>query len=323
VAAALAGVVALAVAGVALAGSGRLDRFTATPSLTAQPQHGSVTSHFASSSGSGRYQFWKAAWKAFEQEPAHGIGAGAFESWWTRTRTIDFVTRDAHSWYLEALGELGIGGLLLTLGFVTIAAVGGLRRRLTGAWAASELGVALALLGAGALSAAIDWTWELPAAFLVPLVAVALLLGPATKQAAAPARWRRPAGVVTAVLACLAIALSAIGLALQVKLDDSRAAAKRGDLDEAAKAANAAIALEPWAAAPRLRLALIEERRGALRAALGSADEALARAPEDWRAWLATARIRIKSGNVRGAERALNRARRLNPRSPIFATGAK
>ena len=82
-------------------------------------------------SGSGRYQFWQAATDANETEPLVGIGPGTFEFWWSRNGLYSGFVRDAHSLYLETLGELGIVGLILiaafVLGVVGIGAVRALR----------------------------------------------------------------------------------------------------------------------------------------------------------------------------------------------------
>jgi O-antigen ligase len=317
---AAAALAAVAIAVGALASSGRFDRFTKPPSGAAQPQAGLVTSHFTSDSGSGRYQFWQSAWKAFEEQPVHGIGAGAYESWWARTATISYAIRDAHSWFVESLAELGIVGGLLALGFVLSGAAAGIRRRLAAARSAPELGGALALLAAGTLSAAIDWTWELPAAFLLLLVAVALLTGPATgDREAGPTRGGRLWWTGTVLVSAIGIVVGVMALVTQVKLGDSRDAARRGDLVEAGHAADAAIAVQPWAAAPRLQRALVDERAGDLKGALSAGNDAIQRAPDDWRLWITAARFRTKAGDVPGAERALEKARTLNPRAQTLA----
>lgn len=310
---------AVAIAAVALASSGRLDKLKEPPAEAVQPQAGLVTSHFTSGSGSGRYQFWQSGWKAFEKEPLHGIGAGAYESWWARTATISYAIRDAHSWFVESLAELGIVGGLLAIGFVLAGAVAGLRRRIADSPWALELGAGLALLAAATVSAAIDWTWELPAAFLLLLLPVALLTGPATAIGAGRTRGARAWWVAAMLVSALAIVVSIVALVTQVELGDSRDAARRGDLADAGRAADAAIAVQPWAAAPRLQRALVDERSGQLKAALRSQAEALERAPEDWRLWVTGARLRTKDGDVRGAERALGQARKLNPRAQTLA----
>ena len=77
------------------------------------------------------------------------------------------------------MAELGVVGLVLVLGFLGFAAVSGSRRGPTRS-RGGALGAALAILAAGIVSAAIDWTWELPACFGLVVLAAALLTGPAT-----------------------------------------------------------------------------------------------------------------------------------------------
>jgi Flp pilus assembly protein TadD len=134
-----------------------------------------------------------------------------------------------------------------------------------------------------------------------------------------PIRGRRVWWTATVLVSAIGIVVAIMALVTQVKLRDSRDAARRGDLVDAAQAADAAIAVQPWAAAPRLQLALLDERAGDLRAALQHENEALERAPEDWRLWVTAARLRTKTGDVPGAERALEKARMLNPRAQTLA----
>jgi len=107
-------------------------------------------------------------------------------------------------------------------------------------------------------------------------------------------------------------------LVTHVKIDDSRAAVRGGDLDEALDDARAAGSVQPWAAAPYTQEALVQERLGDLVNARVALSEARERAPEDWRLWLIEARLRRAQGDEPGALAASERARQLNPRSPIF-----
>src|SRR5439155_25839278 len=70
---------------------------------------------FTDPSSNGRVQHWKVAFHAFEANPFHGTGAGTLEFQWAQHRDRRFTVVDAHSLYIEALGELGVVGFLFLL----------------------------------------------------------------------------------------------------------------------------------------------------------------------------------------------------------------
>ena len=115
--------------------------------------------------------------------------------------------------------------------------------------------------------------------------------------------------------------VAGIMLLTEVKLDDSRAAENRGDLSTAAQDADDAITLQPWAAEPRLQLALVQERAGNLRAARRQIAEAIDRAPDDWALWFVASRIEGSIGDRRSSIEALHQSTELNPRAPLFNRG--
>jgi O-Antigen ligase len=299
-----------------------------------QTQTTYVAAHLSSGSGSGRYQFWSTALDAFKAHPLDGIGAGGYEAYWDQHGSLVMPVRNAHSLFIETMAELGIVGLALVLGFLGFAAVSGVRRSPTLSRDAS-LGAALAVFAAGVASAAIDWTWELPACFGIVVLMAALLTSPATQPEAvlgtephAVNGWRlrgpsmRPRfglGVATLLVAWAAIWAGGVLFLTQVRLGDSREAASSGNLEAAAQDARDASAIQPWAAEPHLQLALVEELGGDLRAANREVGEAIQRAPDNWQLWFVRARLDVKSGNVAGARRALAHARTLNPRAPFLA----
>ena len=125
-------------------------------------------------------------------------------------------------------------------------------------------------------------------------------------------------GVAAILLAWLVVFAQAIPLFAQREIGDSQAAVRRGDLSDALAAAKSAREIQPWAATPYLQLALVSEEAGALPAARAWIDMAIARDRTDWRLWLASARIETRLGRVKTAERSLQRAVQLNPRSPLF-----
>jgi hypothetical protein len=326
--------VVVLVGGILLAGpSKRWEEFKRVAPVETKSTY--VAAHLSSGRGSGRYQFWSAALDAFKAHPLHGIGAGGYEAYWDQHGSLAVTVRDAHSLFLESMAELGLPGLALILGFLGFAAVSGARRGPTRA-RGGALGAALAILVTGIVSAAIDWTWELSACFGVVVLAAALLTGPATlaKQPALTAvtqgngggarlsggqSARFGLGVATLLVGWAAIWAGGTVFLTEVRLGDSRSAASAGNLSSAAQGARDASTLEPWAAAPRLQLALVEELKRDLQAANRDLGEAIKRAPDDWQLWFVRARLEVKLGDVGGARRALERARQLNPRAPFLA----
>lgn len=309
----------------------RFETFKRPPGELTQPQRDFVQAHLLSGNGSGRWQFWSAAVDEFESRPLLGRGAGSYEAWWAQNGSIAMFVRDAHSLYLETLGELGVLGFLLVVAafLVGIATAGARLLRSRG-----EERTMLTALAAGflayAFAAGIDWMWELTVVSAVGIAFLGLLTGPATEQArrprlllrpqaASPGRRRFAAGVTAVVAGWLLICAEAIPLLAQVKIGDSQAAVDRGDADAARSAADAARRLQPWAASPYLQLGLVEEQTGELGSARGWIREAIEHDPENWRLWLVAARIETKTGAIAAARRSLARAAELNPRSPLFA----
>ena len=315
----------LVLAGVAAAGPDRVfQTFTRPPGEAAQP-HRSAASHLLSADGSGRWQFWQAALDSFETNPVAGRGAGSYEAWWAEHGSVAYFVRDAHSLYLEVLGELGVVGLALlgaafgvglAVGFRSLAGSGGAHRASLAALSSAFLAFVVA--------AGIDWMWELTVVSVIGIACLGVLMPAAAAplgNAAAPSpRGGRRLARAAAVAACLfVIAFELLPLLARLEIDSSQAAVARGDLMAARASALAAHDLEPWATSPLLQLALVEEQRGRLGAARAAVREAISRDPGDWRLWLVSARLATKSGSITEARRALEQAAALNPRSPLFA----
>lgn len=326
--AALAGLALFAVVGIVASDPlSRLEDFDDAPTASDTK----AGARFTSTSGSGRYQYWQTALAAFEDDPLGGLGAGGFQSYWDRNGSTDFVARHAHSVYFETLAELGVPGLLVLASFIVAALVAGLRRRAGSPH--GDAGVCLVILGAGALTSAFEWTWELPAAYAPVIVAAALLAGRATTTSEASAEAEGPTrehpdpgrgggarprqlgwGLAALFYGGVTICAAAVLLIAEVKLDNSRDAFDRGDLEAAAQAAFDAGRVEPWASDPRLQLALVMEAQGDLDGARETLADARRLAPDDWRPAVITARVAESQGRTRDAGQAIERARSLNPR---------
>lgn len=309
----------------------RFRTFKTSPGAAAAIDRGDfVKQHLLSGSGSGRWQFWSAAVDQWRQAPVWGDGAGSFEAWWAEHGSIALFVRDAHSLYLETLGELGVIGLALVLALVGSGMLVGALRAVRASGDTRVYGAAAtAVFVAYATAAGIDWVWELTAVSVVGFVSLALAVGPAT---AAPTplsaveevgppralRTRFGLGAAAILLAWLLAFAQAIPLFAQREIGHSQAAVRRGDLSDALAAAKSAREIQPWAATPYLQLALVSEQAGALAPARAWIDMAIARDRTDWRLWLASTRIETRLGRVKAAERSLRRAVELNPRSPLL-----
>ena len=322
----VAGAVIVLVAIVAAGASGALsERWESFKSATGLDPNSQGT-QLTDVSARGRYQFWAGAVDAWESKPVLGIGPGTYEFWWAQHGDPDasiFVV-NAHSLYLEALAELGPIGFLLICAFVIVALVAGARL----AWRSTlgdrpELAAAVGACFVFAAAAAVDWVWQLaaiPAAFLV-LAAVAVggvarRTDPVTPGARArESTWRRFApAILTAALGLLALVAIAIPLASDSAVEQSRQQVADGDLDAGLDSAQNAVAIEPFAATPRLQEATTLELMGRTDEAVAAAREATTKEPTNWRPWLVLSRLEVKAGNVEGALDAYTQAQSLFPR---------
>jgi O-Antigen ligase len=287
-----------------------------------------VSAHLLSGNGSGRWQFWAAAVDEFESAPVAGRGAASYESWWAQHASFTYHLRNAHSLYLEVLGDLGVIGFLLLAGFVVAGLVIAVSRVLHASPRERPTVACLtAVFAAFAFSAAIDWVWQLTIIAGVGIAALALVCA---SEAARPRpvsvvsrqserNLRFAAGAAALVVGWLIICANAIPWLASIKLADSQAAVRRGDGDAAYSDAIDAKRIQPWAASPYLQLALVEESSGQLVAARRAIQQAIDRDRENWQLWLVAARLETKSGLVEAGERSLERAAALNPRSPLFS----
>ena len=294
----------------------RLHSFAEPPVASDTPSF--VRTHLVSGSGSGRWQFWTAAVDQWQSAPVVGDGAGTFAAWWAEHGSLAMFVRNAHSLYLESLGELGAVGFLLASAVWVGGCAIGVRacRRLDGEERTSVAGATAVALAFG-VGAGVDWLWQLPAVSLVGVSALALALGPPVRERARRRRWGVRAALASLVL--LVLVLELVPLLAGHALAQSRRAAADGRPLAARDAALRAHALKPWATAPLQQLALLAESRGNLVEAQRWADAARRANADDWQVRLLAARIETRRGAIVAARADLRAARRLNPRSPLFS----
>jgi hypothetical protein len=266
-----------------------------------------------------RYQFWGASLDAFKGHLLRGIGAGSFELWWAREGSGEGLFRDAHSLYFESLAELGIVGFTLIAGFMLWLLGQAVARTLRSPaeprmWMAAATGALVVF----AVTAALEWAWEMAVLPVAAMLLGAVVLATRNEGARAPGAARPQARLGVAAFAVAALVAIALPLASTVALEDSRASARAGRLDEAVQDARTAERLQPYAAMPKLQRALVLEQLGRLDAAAVAARAASKDEPTNWRPWLVRARIDAERGRAIESVRELRRARELNPRFTPF-----
>jgi hypothetical protein len=225
---------------------------------------------------------------------------------------------NAHSLYVETLAEVGVVGLALLGAFLLVVLSAGTRVVISSRTQARVLAAgAVAAVVAFAVSASVDWVWQMPVLPAAVLLLAGALLAPEGRGTARP-RHRRlaRAGAVVVALACLAAIAVPLGTVSAVR--DSQQAASAGNTQLALADARTALRLEPGAASARLQEALVLEARHDLSGALVAARAATRDEPTNWTNWLTVSRLEAEAGHVQAAVSAYDRARRDNPRSPVF-----
>jgi hypothetical protein len=305
----------------------RIDEFKAPPPAQTLPGAIPVDTHLSSGSGSGRWQFWSAALDEFSSHPLRGGGAGSFEPWWAQHGKLDWFVRNAHSLWLESLAELGLIGFMLVAAPFALGLGAGLSRlRRAAGPDRTTVAALVAVLAGFALGAALDWIWQLPAVAALALLSLGLVVGPATTGRAtanAPVADRPPRlrfGVRAAIVlgAWVVLCAQAIPFLANQEVTASQRAATDRDLARAIDRAQSAVAIQPWAATPRLQLALVREEAGQINLARRDVGAAIARDDQDWRLQIVAARLAVKAGDIPAGRRYLARARSLNPRSRLL-----
>jgi hypothetical protein len=133
---------------------------------------GDLNLRLLSLSPNGRVIFWKAGWHDFTAHPVIGSGGGTFADYWLAHRPVKITVKNAHSLYLETLGELGVIGFVILLSALLPPLWTGLHRREHPLSAAVVAAYIAFLVHAGG-----DWTWQLPAVALAGLACAAAAIG--------------------------------------------------------------------------------------------------------------------------------------------------
>ena len=311
-----AGLVVVAIVLLAASGPGRVS--DAWSEFRRGEGAGSGTQRLNSFAGESRYLLWESAVAENATAPLIGTGAGTFAYWWTRDARGSEAVQDTHSLYLQTLGELGIIGLVLLAGFLlTVLVGGGVATVRAGPLESQLLATALAASASFCVSAAVDWTWQIPVIPVSLLLLSAVLCGSGAARRVVP--W--PPRIVAVAVGLAAIVAIALPLATTSLVRDSQREAREGNLESALADARTAQNVQPDAGEPRLQEALVLELQGNLAEAAAAARAATEREETNWRDWLVLSRIEAERGRAVASVRAYRTARSLNPLSSIFESG--
>ena len=257
----------------------------------------------------GRLDHWRVALDAFDGAPLQGTGAGTFEVVWNAHRppaTAQVI--DAHSIYVENLGELGIVGLGLLV-CVLLGFLIGVGRGIRGSRRALFAG-AFAVVLAWALQAGIDWDWEMPAATLPAFALAGAAFGHVVPT---PAAHRRP---LLAVAALLVTVVAAVLNVSQGHLNSSLAAFTVNGCATATSEARSSLRPLSFRPAAHEILAYCDVARGDRAGALAEMASAVRHDPNNWEVHYGMAVVLAAVGrDPRPAARA---SRALDPGEPLI-----
>jgi len=275
------------------------------PAKVARPTKGppSLNDRLFTLRSNGRRQTWAAAWHEFLGDRWTGSGAGDFGRYWLQHRTFTLKASDAHSLYLETLGELGpIGLALLAVALGVPLAIGVRARR------HPLVPCALAAYAGFLAHAGVDWDWELPAVTIAGLLCGAALLAAGRRDRERSKPGPVLQGVVLAALIAAA-GFSVVTLVGNRALAKSTAAVDAADWTRGRAQAHSAIRWLPWSAQAWQNLGDAQLGLGQRADARRSLAKAARMNPGDWKIWfdLGTA----DRGSAR--RRAYGRAAALNP----------
>jgi O-Antigen ligase len=260
-----------------------------------------------------RYFLWRSAWDAFKDHPIKGVGSGTFEFWWDQQGGGEFI-RDAHSLYIEELGEQGLPGGILILTMLGGLLFGGIRarRRLVDDNDVGMHAGLLAAFGVFLFAAGVDWIWESTAVGMLGVAAAAVAAG-----AMADPLTRAPRLLARAPVAAFAVVAALIQVPALASTSATRSSQREFNANKTQAAladANDAIQAEPWAAGPYVQRALVEESMDQLDAARLDLLRATKREPTNWRQPLLLARIDAERGDTAAALADYKRAKQLRPK---------
>ena len=292
--------------------SGQWDRFISGDRT--HLKNGDLRTRLTDVTNNGRTDIWNVALKSFDAAPLHGAGAGTFQLEWERRRPVTNFIRDAHSLYLETMGELGIVGLVLLLTcLLTILGAALHRFRVT---RRPVYAAAFAALLAWAIRAGADWDWEMPSVTLWVFALGGLILASERRNESDIWPWPGRTARLAMSLAWLGAAVFAATIAIsEGHLHNSRNDLIAGRCPAASDKALDALASVPDQGRAYEFVAFCDMGARDTPAALSAISKAIEADPNNWQYRFDLALARAQNGQDPSA--ALAKAHSLNPREPM------
>jgi hypothetical protein len=264
----------------------------------------------------GRIPQWEAAIDGFDEKPVLGTGAGTYALEWAKHRPYIFTVINAHSLYVEVMGELGIVGLLVLIALM-LAFLVGAARRLRGP-ERQVFAVFLAMAVVWMIHAGIDWDWQMPAitVWLFALGAIGLSR-PLPGRAERPAREinaaRVPRLVAALCVGVLAVTPILVGVS-QASLDRALSDFEANQCPSAIHSSLESLHTLGVRPEPYEIIGYCDARYGEDQLAEEAMKSAVSRDPENWEMHYGLALVRAAAGKDPLAE--LRHVHRLNPLEP-------
>jgi hypothetical protein len=241
----------------------------------------------------GRLGQWEVALDGFERDALRGVGAGTYALAWDRMRPEAYQVVDAHSLYLEVLGELGLVGLLLVVAVIALMLVACVRAARGPDRALGAAAAAIVLVWA--VRAGIDWDWEMPVV-TAPVLALGAAFAASGRLRSAIAAPPQLVRVVVGLGVLVVLVTPALMWSSQGRLDEAVAAFRAGDCATAvdrALAANSVLSARPE---PFEVLGYCDARLGQGELAVRAFKAGIDRDPESWRLHYGLALVRAAQG---------------------------
>jgi O-antigen ligase len=280
--------------------------------------HGDLRARLTDPADDGRTDLWRVALHAFNASPAHGVGAGMYQTLWDRNRPRFVYTINAHSLYLQAMAELGMPGLLALLVLVG-AAILGLAVRARGRQR-TLYGALLAATVVWVLHAGVDWDWEMPVVTVGFFAAIGLAL---SSRGRAGNGWT-PSHNTRLVLGLLCLATIALPVSLvgsQTRLGQAEHALYASNCAAASPDALSSIGWLDLRPEPYEVVGFCDLQRGMPRLGIAAMRQAVSHDPGSWETYYALGIAQASAGVDPRAS--VERALRMDPREPLTREAAK